>query len=97
MTLDELERCVHLMLAYARARGIDKIAFDDDLYWTVTSPEWLKPYSEPTPAVGSLDDDREELNRLLSDPSRASSVDLERLSHVLRYLSDQLSMGTRDS
>jgi hypothetical protein len=41
-------------------------------------------------AVGSLEDDQLELARLLVDPARASSVDLDRAAAMLHFLSDVL-------
>ena len=51
----------------------------------------LSPDPPPTPGVGSFSDDEEELSKLLASPERASAVDLERLAHLLRLLSDQMT------
>jgi hypothetical protein len=96
MTLDELERCLGLLLQYARDWGVTAVESGDrDLYWTVTSADWLKVYEEPRPAVGSLADDEAALMALLRDPSRANSVDLERAAHMLTLLSELLVPGRR--
>lgn len=92
MTLDELEKCLTIVLNHARERGVIEIGPQgSDGYWTVTSPKWRDVYSDPEPAVGSLADDEATLYKLIEDPCRASSVDFERLAHLLRALSDELA------
>jgi len=92
MTLDELEKCLSIVLKRARDMGITEIGpHESDGYWTVTSPDWRDVYSDPEPAVGSLSDDESMLSKLIDDPRRASSVDADRISHLLRALSDKLA------
>jgi hypothetical protein len=92
MKLRDLENCVGILVRLARESGVDEVMLpDSDGYWTITTPAWTKIYEDPEPAVGSFSDDAEELNNLLSNPERASSVDLERVAHLLRLLSDQLA------
>lgn len=92
MTMDEIQRCLSLLLEHASRQGLTGIdAGNVDFYWTMTSEDWLVADIEPKPAVGSLHDDIAELKRLLTDPDRASSVDLDRLASILRLLSDHLT------
>lgn len=92
MTIDELERCISRLLRVARSRGITKIDTGArDYYWNVPSPEWVDMTKQPELTVGSLDDDLSELEKLLADPDRASSVDLDRAAAILRLLSDGLA------
>jgi len=91
MKLDDLEKCVRILIRLAADRGVEDVRPEGDGYWTVTTPEWTRIYDEPKPAIGSFSDDEEELRKMLADPERASSVDLERVAHVLRLLSDQLA------
>ena len=91
MNLEDIEYCFRVLMEHARRRGVTQLDLRDrDFYWTIVSPDWLSVYDEPKPSVGSLRDDHEELVKLRQDPSRASAVDLERLAHLLRYLSDEL-------
>lgn len=91
MNLEDIENCFHILMEHARSGGVTQLDLRDrDFYWTIVSPDWLNIYVEPKPSVGSLRDDHEELVKLLHDPSRASAVDLERLAHLIRYLSDEL-------
>lgn len=99
LTLDELETCLFSVLAMLRSRGIEFAETDRrDFYWSVLSGDWLDFQKEPDIAVGSLDDDVQGLRRLLSDPSGASAIDLERLAAVLKLLSEDLvETGSRTS
>jgi hypothetical protein len=83
---------VSILARLARERGVDEVVLPEaDGYWTITAPGWTQIYEEPKPSVGSFCDDEEELKKMLADPERASSVDLERVAHLLRRLSDQLA------
>jgi len=92
MKVSDLEKCVSILARLARERGMDDVLEPDcDGYWTICSPDWTQIYEEPKPGVGSFSDDAEQLAKLLADPSRASAVDLDRVAHLLRLLSDQLA------
>jgi hypothetical protein len=87
LSLDELRECFDLMLARLRASGVDKVdTGNQDLYWSVLPDDWLKFDEQPTPAVGSLDDDLTGLAALLDEPSRLSVCDFDRLASVLKFL-----------
>lgn len=92
----EIRDGLQILLEHAERQGLSGVdASQADLYWTITSGEWLVAETEPKPGVGSLHDDIQELKRLLREPTRASAVDVNRLANVLHLLSVQLSDGTR--
>ena len=96
LSLQEIQECLHLVLEHAARQGLPGIdASRVDLYWTLTSGEWLVADTDPKPGVGSLHDDIHELKRLLNEPHHASAVDVDRLANVLHLLSVQLTGGTR--
>lgn len=87
MKIDELEECFRILVAYARNMDLSCDA-DADLYWSVSSQdEWLNVNDDPVLGVGSLVDDVAELRKLLTEPNRATSLDLVRFGAVLRLLS----------
>lgn len=97
MTLEELESCFRLLMCYARQQGLNVVeAGARELYWTVTSADWLNMYEEPKPSVGSFSDDEGELKKILKDASVASSVDLERMAHMMKLLSDVIAAQNVD-
>lgn len=86
LSLDELQKCFDLILARLRASGIDKVdTGNNDLYWSVLADDWLKFDEQPTPVVGSLDDDLTGLATLLDEPSRLSVCDFDRFASVLKF------------
>jgi len=88
----ELEKCFEIILQHVRLMGINSIeTTEEDFYWTVLSYDWLQFDKEPALAVGSLDDDILELKKIITEPSRTTSVDIERLSAILKLLSERLS------
>ena len=92
MTLEDLGKCIEILIQLARSRGLSEITISDPgSYWTVTAPEWTEMYKDPALAVGSFSDDEQALHRLLLDPTRASSVDFDRAAHLLRLVSDRLA------
>jgi hypothetical protein len=92
MKVTDLEKCMSILTRLALERGVDEVVPPpEDGYWTITAPAWTQVYEEPKPGVGSFSDDEEELMKMLANPERASSVDLERVAHLLRRLSDQLA------
>jgi hypothetical protein len=93
MKTSELEKCLSILLRTAVEKGIEDVEPEHDGYWTVTAPAWRNVYVDPppTPSVGSFSDDEEELRKLIASPDRVSAVDFERVSHLLRLLSDKLA------
>lgn len=92
LTLDEIQECFHALVAMLNSQHLVEIETGNhDLYWLVLGGDWLSFSGEPTPAVGSLDDDFKELKRLASGVTAPTSVDLERLASVLRLLSEKIS------
>ncbi|MCP4600245.1 MAG: hypothetical protein GY847_06885 [Proteobacteria bacterium] len=87
--LQDLEKCFLLLFRLLHEGGFREVNPGNyDYYWRVLAKESFMFDKEPELAVGSLDDDIEELKNLAKDPSRASSVDFERLAAVLIYLSE---------
>ncbi|AGC48268.1 hypothetical protein MYSTI_06996 [Myxococcus stipitatus DSM 14675] len=92
MTIDELERCIVRLLRNARQRGIERIETRErDYYWTVPWPDWTDMTKVPEPGVGSFDDDILELTKILEDPDRDSSVDLDRAASLLHLIADDMA------
>ncbi|MCP4600247.1 MAG: hypothetical protein GY847_06895 [Proteobacteria bacterium] len=89
ISLQELEKCFSILFRLLYEGGFREVRPSNyDYYWCVLTKESFMFNKEPELAVGSLDDDIEELKKLAKDPSRVSSVDFERLAAVLKYLSE---------
>lgn len=91
MSLNEIETCVSMLIKHAMSRGVSHVdTTKHDLYWNIPSDEWVDLTKDPTISTGSLGDDILELRSLLSDPSRASVCDMDRVASILRLLSQIL-------
>lgn len=87
LTIDQLERCVALVLRRAREQGVVEIDTGDrDLYWTALGSAWMDFQSAPDLAVGSLDDDLEQLAAVLDEPSRLSGNEFDRVAAAIRFV-----------
>ena len=97
MTLSELRKCLAILIEMLEERGVQRLMLEgQEGYWTIPSPEWRNVYVDPELAVGSFSDDVSELGKMLKNPARASAVDLERMSGLLKLLSDQLAFHDTD-
>ena len=92
LTLEEIQECFKILVTMLRDQQlVETDTGEHDLYWSILGGDWLAFSAEPTPAVGSLDDDFKELKRLASGATTPSSVDLDRLAAVLRFISEEIS------
>lgn len=78
-----------------KERGIHEVTLTGkDLYQSVATEDMFDleaDFGDALP-IGSLDDDLNELSKLLNDPSRSpTAVDMERLGNVLRAVSQVLA------
>jgi hypothetical protein len=67
---------------------VRQMEFAADEYWIITSDEWCDFKNIPKPAVGSLADDIEYLKRAIGENEILTYSDLDRLSTVLRFISE---------
>lgn len=68
-----------------------EIVVPEDNYWLIGSDNWTN-FSRDVPAdVGSLIDDWYFLNQLINEERQAASADLDRLSSILRAISQEIN------
>ena len=90
--LGTLESIFQLLLERLRNAGVDEIRFQIDYYWTIGSMDRTASFEErPDVAVGSVYDDIIELKKILSDETRLTTLDLERLGNVLIAIGEHIS------
>jgi hypothetical protein len=70
--------------------GIQSLEIDIDYYWVVSSCEWTNFESEVSLNVGSLIDDWESLQKVISEENIATYVDFDRLASILRAVSETI-------
>ncbi|MDJ0658444.1 MAG: hypothetical protein QNJ42_03030 [Crocosphaera sp.] len=65
---------------------------ETDYYWLITSDEWedFNSNSPPDPVVGSLIDDWESLQKILTQEHIVTYLDYERFASILRAISETI-------
>jgi hypothetical protein len=86
----ELLRLLELVIRRLEQVGHDEIKVDTDLYLIIPSDEWHKVGENPTPAIGSLEDDWDSLSRTLSEEGTLAISDFDRVAAILRAISEEL-------
>lgn len=99
MKILELRECFDILLHHVEVvHGVKELAIEScDYYWSVSPAQWLSMDAKPELVVGSLVDDVNELKKLISNPDRASAVDIDRTASLLRFLSDQISAASSEA
>lgn len=69
----------------------DEMTISEDSYWLIASDEWTTFSKDATPEVGSLIDDWHFLSQLTSEDRAVSSSDLDKLSSILRAISQDIN------
>ncbi|QRR02375.1 hypothetical protein [Dyadobacter sandarakinus] len=68
-----------------------EIDLSEDSYWLIGSDNWTD-FSKDVPAdVGSLTDDWHFLSQLINEKRQVASADLDRLSSILRAISQEIN------
>lgn len=86
-----LEAICSLLLNKLKSDGYLNIEVDTDLYQVIWTDDWDNFNEEVKPVVGSLKDDWDSLKLVLQDKERVTYLDFERLSSILRAISEQVS------
>lgn len=89
---NEIELIFQKMIQKFKIDRIESLELDTDYYWIVTTDEWddFDSTSSPSLAVGSLVDDWTSLLDDLKN-DQITYLDLERLSSILRALSEKIA------
>ncbi|MFJ9605143.1 hypothetical protein ACIRS1_02150 [Kitasatospora sp. NPDC101176] len=84
---DGLRRVLDLALRHVEASTGDRVALDEDYFWSVPGGELHEVYAGP-PAltIGQLSESWQHLEALLTDPDRAVGHHLVWLADVLRAI-----------
>jgi hypothetical protein len=88
ITVSEIELLFKLVVRKLKDDRINEIQINMDKYWIVLSDEWNDFEKTPEPAVGSLLEDAALLKNAIEDNAIHSYSELDRLSSILRYISE---------
>ncbi len=86
----KLLRLLELVMHRLEQVGQDPIEVDTDLYLIIPSDEWDKVEESPTPAIGSLEDDWDNLCKTIDQEEILAISDFDRLAAILRAISEEL-------
>ena len=79
-----------LMNKMEAENGIQSLEIDIDYYWIVSSGEWTNFEADVSLDVGSLIDDWESLQKVVSEEHIPTYVDFDRLASILRAVSETI-------
>ena len=83
ITVAELRDLCEVFLSEMESRGLNEIDVKADYYWSVPMDEAYNVYEKPDLTIGSLDDDSEELKKILTGEYHPLLASLPKLSSVL--------------
>lgn len=86
ITTDELEVYFEKILEMLKNNGLNTIPLKTDLYWMISSTEWEVENENYSVVVGSLSDDNDNLCRILDESAIISSLDVDRVAAILKYI-----------
>lgn len=95
--IEQLEFIFKLLIEKAKNDQIKTLSIDIDYYWIIMSDDWedFSSNSTPDPAVGSLVDDWESLQKILTQEHIVTYVDYDRFASILRAISETI-MPSKD-
>lgn len=88
LKIEDLQQTINILLSKLKLRGIETVDdCDSDYYWQVEPVESFDMNNNPEVMVGSLVDDLKEISKFDPEMEWVSPIDLERVAHILLYLS----------
>ena len=91
ITIDELQTLFEKIIEKLERESLDSINIEEvDYYWNIPTSEWTELDANVQPAVGSLMDDWQYLQKVISNENILTTVDFERVSSILKALSELL-------
>lgn len=91
LDLEIVRRAARLLLARISESLGDRVEVGGGFYWSLDASKIADPYHDPGgPALGSVDDCMDRLQKLVDDPDRAFAYDLVRLGDIFRVLGSAL-------
>ena len=91
VTVRELRILFEKLMNKMEENGILSLDINDiNYYWIVSSDEWTNFQSDVNVDVGSLIDDWDSLQKVLSEEHIPTYVDFDRLASILRAVSEKI-------
>ena len=96
ITIEDLLKILELLISKAEHSGIETIEVNSDYYWNISSEDRENfTTDKPDVCVGSLYDDLQELQKVLSKKNPPTILDFERLGNILIFLGNKISKSDK--
>ena len=90
--IDQLDAIFKEVVLKLKFYEIDSIELDEDYYLLISSADWVKiAEPDPEPVTGSLVDDWNMLEKVVTGDNPMTFVDFDRLASILRAISQKLN------
>ena len=86
----ELQKLFELIIKKLSDEDINNVSLDIDYYWRINPEQLESMYDNPTPIVGSLIDDWENLKQTINKNQIFTYVDFDRVAALLYLISEKL-------
>ncbi|MBD2181644.1 hypothetical protein H6S82_21410 [Planktothrix sp. FACHB-1355] len=91
ISVDEMEQFFKRLIQRIKDDKIDFIDVETDYYWIINSDVWDNFDVTPDISVGSLIDDWNSLQKVLTSEQMVTYLDYDRFASILRALSETIS------
>lgn len=91
ITLDEMEQIFKRLIQRMKYDKIDFIDVETDYYWIITSDVWDNFEVTPDICVGSLIDDWDSLQKVLTSEQMVTYLDYDHFASILRAVSETIN------
>jgi hypothetical protein len=97
ITLDEIDLLYKRLIQRAKNDKIEFVDIETDYYWIISSDEWDDFSFSPDPCVGSLAEDWNSLQEILTTDRIVTYLDYDRLASIVRALSEKIAPSKKQS
>jgi len=92
INVSEFKKICYFFIKDIQKKGFERIPISIDWYWTYQYEQAYRIKSIPllTPAIGSISDDWEWLEKVLKKKNPLTSLDVERLANIVQVIGDTI-------
>lgn len=90
--INEVAVIFEKIIAKLKKDGVERIELNQDMYWFLSNKDsYDMKFTVESPLIGSFMDDWAELRKVSQNERIMSCVDFERMSFILKAISEELS------
>lgn len=89
--IDDLEKIMEKLFQHLRNQKVSELVINEDYYWNIDIKERYNPYQKPTNFdLGQLEDDWNELLKIINSDSEPLSYAFVWVSNLLRIIGEKI-------